>query len=193
MALRDRVLDGLGPALRDAAGGLLPALVDALVADMAATDALLTVPDRALAAAPLADLATSPHPHWLGQLAGLHVPAGLDLAAARAYVTGRGVSRRGTPVAIATAAAGRLTGTRRVELRERDGSPWRLTVITYAVETPDPGAVRRAVLEEKPVGIVLAYQTRLGQSLGQLAASGHTLGSLRSHTYDQIRRTVPSV
>jgi hypothetical protein len=193
VALRDRVLDGLGPALRDAAGALLPALVDALVADLAATDALLTVGDDDLASASLATLGATPFPHWLGQFAGLRVPAGLTVADARSYVAGRGGARGGTPVALRTAAAGRLTGTRRVDLIERDSSPWRATVVTYSAETPDPAAVLTAATGEKPVGIVLTHQVRLGQSLGQLAATPLTLGDLRSQTYDQIRRTVPRV
>jgi hypothetical protein len=191
-AFADRVLDALGPGFRDAAGDLLPEMIAALTDDAAAVDELLTVPDGDLTSAPLADLATSPYPGWLGQLAGLRVPAGLDLDEARRYIAGRGVSRRGTPTAIRTAAAGQLTGTGKVELRERDGSPWRLRVITYAAETPDPAAVLAAVQVEKPVGIALTHEVRLGQSFGQLAATGQTWGDLRTQTWDQIRRTVPN-
>jgi hypothetical protein len=189
----DRVLAALGPAFRTAAGPLLPDLLTALTAQLGAVDELLTVGDGDLAAAPLTDLATSPFPRWLGQLAGLRVPAGLDVAAARAHVTGRGVSRRGTPAAMRAAAAATLTGGRRVTLVERNGSPWQLLVLTYARETPDPAAVLAAVLQEKPVGIVLTHAVLLGQTFGQLTATGQTFGDLRRSglTFDQIRRTIP--
>lgn len=186
-----RVLAAVGPAFRAAAGELLVDLVDALTEDVAATDDLLTVADGAFGTAPLADLARTPFPHWLGQLAGLTVPARLSADEARIYVTGRGVSRRGTLAALKAAAAAGLTGTRRVDLFERDGSPWRLTVWTYATETPDGAVVLAGLESEKPVGIVLTYEVREGQTLGQLAASGDTLGALSARTYDDIRSAVP--
>lgn len=176
----ERVLEATGPAFRDAAGGLLPALVEALTGELAATDQLLTAPADPSAdpsaTAPLADLDASPFPHWLGQLVGLRVPARLSLDEARAYVTGRGVSRRGTPTALAAAAAGTLTGTRRVDLVERDGSPWRLLLITYAAETPDPAATYAAALTEKPVGLVLVHVAATGQVFGVTTAEGATFG-----------------
>lgn len=155
-ALGDRVLQGLGPALRAQGGPLLEDLVDALVSEMETADKLLQPTSRGWAGA--FDLDYTPVPAWLGNITGTRVPTDLDVDAQRDFVLARPSWRRGTLVALISAVTATLTGLKRVTVTERDGGPWRLTVTTYAGETPDQAATLAAALSQKPVGIVLDLQ-----------------------------------
>jgi hypothetical protein len=131
---------------------------------------------------------------WLGQLAGVRLPGYLTPAARRTRVLETDGRRRGTVGAIVGAARQHLTGTRRVELRERDGSPYKLRVITFTAETPDPAKVQAALLEQKPAGLVLTYEVRDGQSYGQAEDRNATYGAARLAypTYGAARASIPS-
>lgn len=192
-AFADRVISAIGPGMAERAGPLLLPIVEALTAAAAAVDDLLTVPEAPLASAPLTDAATTPYPHWLGQAAGLSVPPSLSVAAARAYITARGVSRRGTPGALIAAARSALTGGAGiVRLAERvGGDAYAATITTYASQTPDPAAVLAAATQEKPVGLVLTHVVLPGQTWGDVAASGLTLGDLTTITVRQLREAAP--
>lgn len=160
MSFADRVLAGLGPTFTAQAGPLLADLVGALVSEIEATDELLQPAVGGWAGA--FDLTTTPDPTWLGRLTGTPLPGGLTLAEQRAYILARPNWRRGTPAALLAAVAATLTGTRNVEITERDGSPWQLTIHTFEAETPDPDASLAAALTQKPVGIVLDYEVVAG-------------------------------
>lgn len=105
---------------------------------------------------------------WLAQFGGVRVKEGLALPEQRARIKALAGMRRGTPSAIVGAAQQYLTDSKTVFLIERHGSAWRLTVATLADETPDPGAVERAVREQKPAGIVLTVQTVEGGDFDSL-------------------------
>lgn len=105
---------------------------------------------------------------WLAQFDGTRLEAGLDDDSQRARIKSTDGFKRGTPGAIVGAAQQYLTGTKTVFLIERHGSPWRLTVATMAGETPDPSAVERAVLAQKPVGIVLSVTIVAGGDFNTL-------------------------
>lgn len=105
---------------------------------------------------------------YLGQFVGVSVPIGTDEASARQLIRDKPRQSRGTPASIVAAAQRNLTGSKSVVLRERDGAvgtddPYRITVITYTAETPDPDAVLNEILTVKPGGIVLNYLTLAGQ------------------------------
>lgn len=96
---------------------------------------------------------------YLAQFIGVVIPGGVDAATAREWLRNTDGRNRGTPAAIAGAARAFLTGAKTVYLIERHGSPYKLTVTTWASETPDPGRVEAAVRAQKPAGIVLTYST----------------------------------
>lgn len=194
-AFADRVLDGLGPAFGGRAGDLLEQLVDGLTSEVGATDALLS-PAGAEEWPVVFDLDTTPHPGWLGQTAGTRVPGGLTRQQEREYVRDRRAWRRGTPAAIKAAVAATLRGSRRVDLVERNGSPWRLTVQVYASEVPngDTAPILVAAISQKPVGIVVDVEVISGASYAHMETThGPTYADFATAfpTYSQARDHVP--
>lgn len=154
MTFTDRVLEALGPAFRERAGELLPDLVAALCGELDAVDDLMSPGNRTWAK--VFDLDVTPYPALIGQAAGTPVPAGLSLEQQRAYVRARTSWRRGTPAAMAAAVQALLTGTQRVDIIERDGTPWRLSIRVWQPETTATAAeIRAAATTQKPVGIVI--------------------------------------
>lgn len=108
---------------------------------------------------------------WLGQFGGVRPLLGLDEASARIRIGETSGFKRGSVGAIEGAARQFLTGTRRVEIVERDGSPWRYRVRTYLNETPDPAAVLAALMAQKPAGDILIYEVQEGISIDELAGT----------------------
>lgn len=166
-----RVLDALGDAYRRAAGPLLEPLVDGLTAQLVDVDERVEPTERGWAR--VFDLDTTTDPAWLGRAIGSKVPGDLTVEQARAFVRERAYWRRGTPGAIAAAVAALLVGQRRVDLIERDGSPWRLTIRVYAAEVP-PGVtaaqLKAAASTQKPVGIVVTVDVVAGATFAHMAA-----------------------
>lgn len=107
---------------------------------------------------------------WLAQFAGVRLTPGFTTAQRRAEIVSPTADRRGTPAAIRAVAALTLTGTARVRLTERDGSPYALSVRTYEAQTPDPVEAERLVRTQKPAGLVLTYDLALGWDWAELVA-----------------------
>jgi Phage tail protein (Tail_P2_I) len=105
---------------------------------------------------------------WLAQFIGVTLPKGLPEADQRALIKDAGGWRRGTPASMRAAIQPLLTGSGTVIFRERFGGAYRLAVKTYASETPDPAAVQRALLSQKPAGIILTYTAAPGQDYEQV-------------------------
>jgi hypothetical protein len=145
--------------LCEAAGGRLQPLLD-IVRDSDAGPGWSFVVD--------ADRAPEEWLGWAAQFAGKRLQQGLALAEQRARVKSTDGFDRGSPSAIAGAAQQYLTGTKTVYLVERHGSPYRLTITTVAAETPDPAAVLRAVIAQKPAGIVLSAAQTTGANYNAL-------------------------
>jgi hypothetical protein len=119
---------------------------------------------------------------WLAQIVGVSIPAGTDPDTARLWIRDVAGWRRGTPEALRAAAGLFLTGTRTVYFRERDPSgaipAYTLEVVTLDDETPDPAAVNRALLAQKPAGIVLNYRRVTGWDYQAMTAEGGTYSTL---------------
>lgn len=108
---------------------------------------------------------------WLAQFTGLRqIPPGLTESQTRQLIRNAPGLRRGTLDAIAGAAGLFLTGDRRVRVKERDGSAWRMTVITYQSQTPNPAATEAAIRSQKPIGIVLTYLVAQGWAWDEMVA-----------------------
>lgn len=197
MSVAERALVGLGEGLASLAGPLWRPFITALARPLQVEEDLGPAPGQEVTLATptaLYDVERTPHPAWLGQLGGVVVPRGATLEQARDLVRSQRASRRGTPAAIIAAARSALTGTRTVTLRERDGSPWRLTLVTYAAETPDPARVLAAVAQEKPAGIVLQYSVAPGLTWDQLRHEPEARRTTWADTttFEQLGQLVPN-
>lgn len=73
---------------------------------------------------------------WLAQFVGVTVDPTIGDSAQRTRIKSTDGFKRGTPGAMIAAAQSFLTGGKTVILRERNGSPWLITVVTRTVETP---------------------------------------------------------
>lgn len=112
--------------------------------------------------------------------------------ARHAVIYPRGI-RRGSAAIALEAARRHLTGQRRVEFRERwEDDPWSLLVVTYAAETPDPGAVGAAIREVLPAGIVLTHNVLDGQDWQSVSEIG-TWGEVRDEyeSWGELRADIP--
>lgn len=196
MSVASRALLGLGEGLTKLGGALWSPFVGALAAPLQREEDLGPTPGQSVTLSTptaLYDVERTPYPAWLGQLGGVVVPRGASTEQARDLVRSQRASRRGTPAAIVAAAQSALTGTRRVLLVERDGSPWRLRLVTYRVQTPDPAAVVRAVSAEKPVGIVFVHEVRQGVLWGELGSLNITWRQARERglSWDDLGLMLP--
>jgi len=127
---------------------------------------------------------------WLSQHTGLVDLPAIAPAAQRALIRDAPGLRRGSLQAIAAAARSELTGTRQVVVRERDGgSRWRLRIVTYMAETPDPGRVLAAITAQKPVFFRIFHEVVVGWFIDAMEAfhAVQTVGQVEA-TYPTLTR-----
>lgn len=156
----------LGPALVEsdqAAGGVGLALLNAILTPLQPVDDIVAdLPDQADGFSPgwsrELDPRTTSRPGWAMQFTGDTPPPGLTVSELRARFDDRPHQRRGRPASLIASARPLLTGTRFVQVFERDGSAYRVRVRTYAEETPDPAAVNAALQAAKPGGLLLEHE-----------------------------------
>lgn len=138
---------------------------------------------------------------WLGQFVGVRLlPRRADetleewAASMRDRITRADGRWRGGPDAIVASVQRTLTGTRLVQLVERyGGDAYALLVRTLESETASPGASLRAALEQKPAGIVLAYEQIADlPTYANLLLVVPTYGDVldRYYDYDDLRSRV---
>jgi Phage tail protein (Tail_P2_I) len=109
---------------------------------------------------------------YLAQFVGVRLLPGATEEESRARIASTDGFKRGTPAAMRGAAIDTLTGAKRVVFRERYGDPYALDVLTFTSETPDPAMTLRALVSQKPGGIVLSYRAGDGQDY-QLVKDTH--------------------
>lgn len=106
---------------------------------------------------------------WLAQFVGVTPLRGLSDEAQRLRIQEAAGFQRGSSAAIRAAAQQFLTGSRLVDVIERDGgNPWRFRVRTYLRETPNAKAVYDAVAALKPAGLVFIHEVQAGISIDDL-------------------------
>lgn len=162
--LVQQVYDSLGPWARADESEDLLAFVRALVEPLAVVDDVARDSDTHVGWGTLMDVDVAPDwaLSWLAQFVGVTPIQGLSEESQRIRIKEASGFQRGTPAAIIGAARQYLTGDRRVDLFERDGSPWVFRVRTYLSETPDPAKVQAAVEAIKPAGLVFTYEVQEG-------------------------------
>jgi hypothetical protein len=124
---------------------------------------------------------------WLAQWVGIRIPSGMSATDARALIGDVSGFARGTPASLRAAVQTTLTDSKTVWFRERDGSPYRLEVVTLTSETPDAAKSLAALLTQKPGGIVLSYRTVVGWDYQQMTTTGGTYAVLKT-TYSSYRK-----
>lgn len=127
---------------------------------------------------------------WLAQIVGVTLPAGVSPDDARVLIADVAGWDRGTPDALRAAAGFYLTDTKTVYFRERyGGNAYALQVVTLTSETPDQSAVLKALLAQKPGGIVLDYHTVTGWDYTEMTTAGGVYTTLATHyaTYNDLR------
>lgn len=105
---------------------------------------------------------------WLAQFIGVHFPSALSPDEKRDRIRNTDGWNRGTPDAIKAAPLPFLTGTKTVILRERFPDAYSFQVLTKVSETPDAAIVLAALIEQKPAGLILTYNTIAGNDYQQL-------------------------
>lgn len=178
-----RILAGLGDNLQSKAGDVLSDLVDALTDSADIVDTLLRPVTNGWPAA--LDLAATPQPAWLAQLAGVRVDASQSLASQRAQILAHPMWKRGTPAAITALAQTFLNGTKRVDLYERDGgNPWALRFRVYTPQLIDPAttvsAIKALTMQTKPIGIDLTVEIFPGVTYGEISTRHASYAALNT-------------
>ncbi len=92
---------------------------------------------------------------WVAQFAGVDISREPDVDAQRELITSPPAFKRGTSEAMVAAVQRTLTGTKSVQIVERDGGPYNLTVTTRPDETPDAERTLAAIRSQKPAGLLL--------------------------------------
>lgn len=182
---------GLGPWARaDEDVWELLQFVQALFGQLVEIDDLVRDTDEHVGWGRLLDVDAAPEwaLPWLAQFVGVTPIKGLDAASQRLRIKEAAGFHRGSVNAIKAAAGQYLTGTRRVELYERDGSPWRFRIRTYESETPNAQAVRDAVAALKPAGLIFIHEVQRGLAINQMVG---TIDE-QTQTIDSYSNVVPT-
>jgi hypothetical protein len=132
---------------------------------------------------------------WVAQLVGVRLPANIGPDEARVLITEARGFKRGTRESIYAAASYWLTGDKTMYFRERDaGDPYALEVVTLDSETPDPEAVRDALIAQKPAGLILRYRQVTGWDYEELTLTGDTYAVVATDfaTYATLTANEPS-
>jgi hypothetical protein len=94
---------------------------------------------------------------WLAQFAGVTLSPGLTEAQQRQRVCSPPSFDRGTFDGMVAAIGQTLTASRYVFALERQGSPYRITIVTRTSETPNAAVTLAAAKSQKPAGLVLTH------------------------------------
>ena len=139
-----------------------------------------------------ADTCPAPWLPWLAQAVGETIPPGTPEEVARAIVKNPPGWLAGTPAALKLACMPHLTGTRYVGIQEHfQGDPWRVNLVTWQAETPDPAALLAAAQAAVEAGFQVTHTVESGWTWNDLAESGLTWDEVARMTYDQLATIVP--
>lgn len=120
---------------------------------------------------------------WLGNFVGVTLPPGLTEAQQRARLVNPPAFNRGTSDGMAVAARQTLTGNQYVFLKEREGSPYRVTIVTRTSETPDPAATLVAAKGQKPASLILTHVITAVRTYLEVGVAGGGTYSGAAATY----------
>jgi hypothetical protein len=135
---------------------------------------------------------------WLAQFLGIRFFVGVDAPTRRQQIRDHISWQRGTPASILAAVSLFLSGTKTVQMTERNGSPYRLQVIIWSSEAPaDTSAtspmIRYINAYAKPAGIVMSLTVNPGTppatTYSAIYTRGDSYGLLYTNyqTYADVR------
>lgn len=135
---------------------------------------------------------------WLAQFVGVRLPAGLTAAQKRTRIQNTDGWKRGTVAALRGAILPFLTGNQTVILRERDSSAYHFTVTTYTSQSGDAAnqaKILAALVEQKPAGLVMAYQVQTGQDYQSLLTGNPLYSNVFANfaTYQGVVTAQPGI
>lgn len=121
---------------------------------------------------------------WVAQFVGVQMLPNMTEAQMRLRLKGTDGHQRGTPWAMEDAARQYLIGpdgtgaSATVFITERTTSAYAFGVTTLTGETPDPAAVLRALLEQKPAGLKMTFASVAGGDLATLRGAATDLADI---------------
>ena len=181
----DRVVDGLGAGIREAAGDQLRPLVEAFLSPVLATESVLEVMPEGWPAAFDID---GPVPQWLAQLVGVVADPSLTAAQQRAVIRSRAAWSLGTYRALIATLQSALIDERRVIIDERDAGAWHATIRVYESDYA-PGTTRDTIRElaerHRPAGMTFDVEFFPSRSYAEaeLDAATYAEAEMNDHTY----------
>lgn len=185
-----RLYDAIGPGITVDDDGTLLDWIDGPASLLGEVDDVVRDSEFGVGWSREFDPAFAASPRWTAQLLGVVPPSGATAPEVRQLITDRPAFRRGTVGALVAAAVPFLTGLRTVEVYERDGGAYRVTVRTYTEETPDPAEVLAALLAAKPAGLILTHEvvgmTSFAALEGEPAESYTALEATAVQTYTAL-------
>lgn len=100
---------------------------------------------------------------------------------------------RGTLQSLITAGKRNLTGQKQVLIRERDGGPNLLTVVTFTSETPDAAITLKDLQGAKPAGLIMTHNVVPGQTyvLVQVTYANYNAVDTAFSTYNGLLTNIP--
>lgn len=188
MTTATRIHDHLGTEVRD---GIPVEFVEALVGPLQDIDDVVRDNGPETGWSVMLDLDRIPADNlaWLAQFIGAEIIPGLSDAEQRDRIRDAEGFRRGTRGAMENAAKSTLTGTKKVNIFERDGGAYLLTVQTYATQTPDAVRTEAAIRSQKPGGLVLTYVLVTGATYAELDTEYGTYADMDAAFADYAAQT----
>jgi hypothetical protein len=126
---------------------------------------------------------------WLAQLAGVAIPVGTSDSAARALIIAQANAKRGTPATLIAVLQAFLTGTKSVQLFERNPDPYSFIIVCQASQIPGGvgGATAAlalaALTAAKPAGLVMSFIVQAGLTWAEMVNyPASTLGRWEDQT-----------
>lgn len=195
MTFAENLYESLGPFREDDETGDLDALVRALTGPMETLYSIVGEQDQDVSWSAALDPDRCPVSvlPWLAQWAGVRLTASMTVAERRQAIKDREGTTRGRPETIRARVERTLTGTKRIIIRERTPGPYDLYIRTISTETPDATATERAIVEQKPAGIVLDYAAATGLTYIDVQSGFATYGDLAATgmSYGELSETLP--
>jgi hypothetical protein len=129
---------------------------------------------------------------WLAQFLGITFYVGMDDATKRQQIRGHASWQRGTPAQIALSIGLFMTGTKTVQLTERNPTPYSFQVIIWATEAPADVSqtsplVRYVNAYAKPAGLKWTLTVNPGPPPATTYAAIYTRGDTYGYLYNSFQ------
>lgn len=197
--IAQRVYEELGPlTYQDSSNGyVLLRFVEAWTNSMVEIDALVRDTDAGPGWSSALDVERAPEKflNFLAQFVGITFLGSESMDDKKHLITELVNLKRGSPAASRALVERLLTGSKYMIFNERQGNnAYRYAVRTRTNETPDPAAVERGLMAQKPAGLILDFDTIFGLTYGDIKAAydTYTLSYVDRTTWREWSTEVPT-